>query len=104
MATVSEVTRTARQMNSEQLDAVIAFMADLLATEDTEATEEQATGGNSGKSKAGPAGWVELKHINGYGPYAYLRWREGKRMRSKYLGKARDLGSNAGHTNGKIAP
>jgi hypothetical protein len=102
MATVSEVTRKARQMNSEQLDAVIAFMADLLATEDTEAPEEErATGG---KSKAGPAGWVELKHINGYGPYAYLRWREGKRMRSKYLGKARDLGSNAGHTNGKIAP
>jgi hypothetical protein len=104
MATVPEVTQTARRLNSEQLDDVIAFMADLLATEDTEELEEQAADGNSSKSKGSPAGWVELKHINGYGPYAYLRWRDGKRMRSKYLGKARDLGSNAGRVNGKTAP
>ncbi len=103
MATVSEVEQATRRLNSGQRDAVLAFIFDLLATEDTEESEEQAADGNS-KSKGGPAGWVELKHINGYGPYAYLRWRDGKRMRSKYLGKARDLGSNAGHANGKIAP
>jgi phage N-6-adenine-methyltransferase len=31
--------------------------------------------------------WVELKTINGCGPYAYKRWREGGRHRSEYIGK-----------------
>lgn len=31
--------------------------------------------------------WVDLKMINGCGPYAYLRWREDGRCRSKHLGK-----------------
>ena len=41
-------------------------------------------------------GWVEYKVIyckkckpcRGHGPYAYLRWYEGGKLRSKYLGKA----------------
>ena len=41
------------------------------------------TTGHPGRGK-----WVDLKMINGCGPYAYLRWREGGRCRSKYLGKA----------------
>lgn len=44
--------------------------------------------------KSSPAGaegrgWVELKTINNCGPYAYLRWHEGGRKRSKYLGKVK---------------
>lgn len=35
------------------------------------------------------AGYVENKYINGYGPYAYVRWREDGVLRSKYLGKAK---------------
>jgi len=38
-------------------------------------------------------GWVELKMINGFGPYAYKRWREGKTLRSKYLGKVKQSAS-----------
>lgn len=33
-------------------------------------------------------GHVELKTINGYGPYKYLRRLEGGKLRSIYLGKA----------------
>jgi hypothetical protein len=33
-------------------------------------------------------GWFELKTVNGYGPYLYYRWRDGKTCRSRYLGKA----------------
>jgi len=31
--------------------------------------------------------WIEEKMIGGCGPYRYKRWREGGRLRSKYLGK-----------------
>lgn len=34
-------------------------------------------------------GWVELKMIRGYGPYAYERWYEGGKKRSRYLGKVK---------------
>ena len=34
-------------------------------------------------------GWVELKTINGCGPYAYKRWRSGGRTRSEYIGKVK---------------
>lgn len=41
-------------------------------------------------------GWIEIKWVKcgkncrgcPHGPYLYARWREGKRLRSKYLGKA----------------
>lgn len=39
------------------------------------------------KRKRSSGGWVELKTINGCGPYAYKRWRDGGRTRSEYIGK-----------------
>ena len=55
-----------------------------------EAQQEQASErgqqASQGKGKAG--GYTEVKMINGCGPYAYKRWREGGRLRSEYQGKA----------------
>lgn len=48
--------------------------------------ERELTADESAKLKQ--AGYVENKLINGYGPYAYLRWRDGDTLRSKYLGKS----------------
>ena len=39
---------------------------------------------NDGKG-SGPRTLLEWKYINGYGPYPYLRWREGGKFKSKYL-------------------
>jgi len=51
---------------------------------DVSSVMEAAVGGGSL-----PAGfWVENKMVGKYGPYKYLRWREGNRQRSRYLGKA----------------
>ena len=44
-------------------------------------------------------GWIEYKVVyckkcrpcRGHGPYAYLRWYENGRLKSKYLGKAETL-------------
>ena len=43
-------------------------------------------------SKSGKGGYIELKLVRGFGPYAYRRWREGGRLRSEYLGKVEQLG------------
>lgn len=45
--------------------------------------------GSSGKHVGSGGGWVELKMINGYGPYAYKRWRSGGKTRSEYIGKVK---------------
>ena len=36
-------------------------------------------------------GYIELKTINGCGPYRYLRYWDGKTHRSVYLGKQKKL-------------
>lgn len=43
----------------------------------------------SSQDKMGGSGWIELKMIQGFGPYAYKRWRQGGRLRSQYVGKVK---------------
>lgn len=75
-------------------DAVDGLIAERQAQEDLGSTDPHQDDNMLPKCDGGdftsrPRGsWVELKIINGCGPYAYLRWREGGRQRSKYLGKA----------------
>lgn len=65
-------------------------IATLEMGEQQEAQQEQTSeqGQQSGKSKGKGGSYVEVKMINGCGPYAYKRWREGGRLRSEYQGKA----------------
>jgi|GEM_PF-6003810 len=53
-------------------------------------TNNLAVGG--GPAATAPKSWIELRYVkrNGkvYGPYRVRRWREGGRLRSRYLGKA----------------
>lgn len=58
------------------------------AAPDGDSTTQNATYMNGGGSKGSARGHIEAKIINGCGPYLYLRWWQGKRHRSFYLGKA----------------
>lgn len=62
-----------------------------LGLEEPEPEEQPAeTGGDSNGAKRGKGGgYVELKYINGSGPYAYKRARVGGRLTSTYIGKIR---------------
>ncbi len=64
-------------------------IATLEMREQEEAQQEPASeqGQQSGKGKGKAGGYVELKMINGCGPYAYKRARVGGRLTSEYLGK-----------------
>lgn len=56
-------------------------------------TNRDSTAGG-GPAAAAPKSWIELRYVKRrgkvYGPYRYRRWREGGRMRSRYLGKANE--------------
>lgn len=85
----------------EDLQALIeARLEDLAAEEAAEEkarakAEKAATAGVDVDAKA--KGYIELKMIpdgdKTYGPYAYLRWWDGKTLRSKYMGKAKTKGA-----------
>ncbi|HEY64246.1 MAG TPA: hypothetical protein G4O02_06705 [Caldilineae bacterium] len=80
-----------------ELQAVIGRATELL--EERAQVQEQGASDERPEMRklegGGPGGhggrgwWLEVRMINGCGPYVYKRWREGKRKRSEYLGKAK---------------
>jgi hypothetical protein len=70
------------------LEAILADQLGALM----EAEQQGITAPNSELPKGRASGrrWVELKMIRGYGPYAYERWFEGGRKRSRYIGKVQE--------------
>lgn len=50
---------------------------------------EQASHEAGSSESKGAGGYIELKYIRGYGPYAYKRYRAGGRLCSEYVGKVK---------------
>ena len=71
----------------EELAQIVAALLDLQAPEEEELEPAQQGEKQTG-SKA--KGHIEEKMINGYGPYRYLRYWQGKTLKSQYIGKAKD--------------
>lgn len=74
-----------------ELRAMLDTNIDTLATREQEAQQEPASepGQQGGQSKGQAGGYVEIKMINGCGPYAYRRARVGGRLTSEYIGKVK---------------
>lgn len=82
------VTSSLGQLDRGELEELQTIVAAYLAalTEDEEEDQgetEEAVAPNGRAAR----GHVEEKTINGCGPYLYLRYWEGKTLKSKYLGK-----------------
>lgn len=92
MSLADEICRDLRRLEPWQVETVAELVGEFLREAEGDEPEAE-TAGNKTEGKEGARGWVELKMIprggKSYGPYAYLRWREGKVTRSKYLGKVR---------------
>lgn len=71
---LEQVRRLLGSLSPDELQSLADDLAALLSAE--------------GLRDATPTGHIELKMINGYGPYKYLRRLEGGKLRSIYLGKA----------------
>lgn len=87
------VTSHLGELSVEELEGVARMVATLLTIrrEEEEVEIDQAADDDTdqGAEKKTARGHIELKLINGYGPYQYLRYWEGKTLKSRYIGKAK---------------
>lgn len=87
-----QIAQALRELEAPTLyhlrDLIDVLLAEVEETTTADLQDRELGGEATGKRSA--KGWVELKMINGYGPYAYRRWREGGVKRSEYIGKVRD--------------
>ena len=84
------ITSNLGQLTRSELEDLADIVGRLIAIAGEEQEEEEedwATDVSTNGVKAGGAGHIEYKIINGCGPYAYLRRWQGKKLRSIYLGK-----------------
>lgn len=102
MATESTRKRSALLKEQARLQARLIEIEALLAELDLAAEVQDvldstpAVRGHQGAAERGRGGrWIETRLVNGCGPYAYERWWEGGRKRSKYLGKAQAITKGA---------
>lgn len=63
-------------------------IAGLLAARQAEDAEPESPSSNGAPKASCAAGWYEVRTVRGCGPYKYLRYRQGGKKRSIYLGKA----------------
>lgn len=73
---------------SDLAQALIEARAEEREAAEAEADRIEAQKGGSTKGAKAGRGHLEYKTINGCGPYKYLRFWEGKTLKSQYLGKA----------------
>lgn len=85
------IVRSLDHLTDEDLTDLDAILHGLIeAREDeVEAQAEAAQAEAKASAKKGARGHIELKMINGYGPYKYLRFWQGKTLKSEYIGKAK---------------
>ena len=85
------VTSHLGELSVEELEEVARMVATLLTIrrEEEEVDQEAGESADQGAEKKPARGHIELKLINGYGPYQYLRYWEGKTLKSRYIGKAK---------------
>lgn len=83
------VTSNLGQLSRGELEELGEMVAALLAVAKPEGEEENDDDALDGEKPSRPAarGHIEEKVINGCGPYLYLRYWQGKTLKSKYIGK-----------------
>lgn len=78
------------KLNRTELEAVadlVAGLLDALAEAQAETVAEVMPTNNPAPTNGKARGYIEHKMINGCGPYAYLRYWDGKTLKSHYIGK-----------------
>ena len=90
-----EVTSRLGQLSQSELVELGDMVAALLGVPGvsrffaaTEEDDDQVEDLDRNGDKPAAKGHVEAKMINGCGPYLYLRYWQGKTLKSRYIGKA----------------
>jgi len=85
------IERQVAQATEEELLRLRGLIDEALEALQVEEPAEEATapGETDTARKVKAGGYIELKTINGCGPYAYRRARVGGRLTSEYIGKVK---------------
>lgn len=83
------ITGSLAQLERCELEELAQIVAALLDLQTLEKEELEPAQGEQ-KAARSAKGHIEEKMINGYGPYRYLRYWQGKTLKSQYIGKAKD--------------
>jgi len=85
-ATVEEIVQSACHLSSSELDELMVALSALREALNKESEGDELTNSlPSVASRNGRSAHIAWKMINGCGPYAYLRFRDGEKYRSYYL-------------------
>lgn len=85
------VTSSLGQLDRGELEELQVIVAAYLAALTEDKDEDQVeTGDALAHNGRAARGHVEEKTINGCGPYLYLRYWQGKTLKSKYIGKKKE--------------
>ncbi len=87
-----QITSKLGQLSREELDELIEVVTELRVAMDKSPEEKhkefiKVSGEDARQGRKLKRGHIEQKIINGYGPYLYLRYWRGGKLRSTYLGK-----------------
>lgn len=103
--TVKQITQDAASLSRDELLELQAIFQGLIesldatdeADEPDEASPKELSAADNYRGKRGGRGYKEIKTIpdkklgKSYGPYLYLRYWQGKKLKSVYLGKTEGL-------------
>jgi hypothetical protein len=82
-----EITSRLSLLSRSELRELKSIIEALLEAEIKEDKEFLSTRSKSKIKKSGGGGHIEKKKIKGYGPYLYLRYWSGGKLKSVYIGK-----------------
>lgn len=84
---VKSLVQAAASLERDQLEELYYAIGALLSAVDTQPPTPDAASGTSPQTGQGSRGGAHIvwKKIRGYGPYPYLRFRQGKKYKSYYL-------------------
>ena len=89
----AQADRYLRSLSTAELLELQAMMDEELSQREAEEAQQEERmserGQQASQSKGKAGGYVELKMINGCGPYAYKRARVDGRLTSEYIGKVK---------------
>jgi hypothetical protein len=84
--TFKSITRSLDSLTDEELTDLDAILHGLIeAREEVAEAEAQAERDAKAEAKKAARGHIEFKMINGFGPYKYLRYWQGKTLKSVYI-------------------
>lgn len=95
---LDQVLGICKNLEDRKIEEIVSMLEGLLEARQSEAERLEAEADwqviqEKRRASGKPAkGWFELKMIGDCGPYQYLRWYDGKRKPSKYIGKAKGDG------------